>query len=123
MDTKGQTVAKTLRKVLHIGARTRRYRDGEDLYARMLEAVTLAATLSGYWMPATQESLRPGFMAAAAHNKHVEGGRVNGLLVQHITTLSPWKFAAYLGEMVDAGITNVGQAEIWYSEKARTLAA
>jgi hypothetical protein len=121
MATTGQTVTKTLRKVLHIGARTRRYRDGEDLYARMLEAVTLAATLPGYWLPATQEALRPGFMAACAHNKHVQGGRVTGALVHHITTLSPWAFAAYLGEMVDAGITNVGQAEIWYSEKARTI--
>lgn len=112
--TAGQRAADRLRKILRVGSRTRRWRGGEDLHEEMLEAVTHAVTLPGFYSEQTTALLRPLFAAVNAHVKHINGHRVPGELHAMISAMTPWQFAAYLGNMIDAGVTNVGEGECYY---------
>ncbi|MEV8636834.1 hypothetical protein AB0395_34850 [Streptosporangium sp. NPDC051023] len=116
--TTGQTFATTLRATLHIGPRTRRRRAGLDVVDDMLEQVTLAATLPGYHAPARQEALAPGFAAVLAWRKHVDGYRIDGTQRAYLVSVSPWRFAAILGDMIDAGVSNSGEGERYFAARA-----
>jgi hypothetical protein len=122
--TAGQELAATLRRYFTIGTRTRRYRKDpygcrRDLHADMVEALTLAATQPGYYTPRTEKALAAGFGAALAYDKHVKGYRIPGILAQKINAMTPWQFAALLGEIVDARVTNTGEGERFFAEMAR----
>lgn len=118
--TAGKELAATLRRYFAVGPRTRRYRRGDDLHHRMAEAIMLAAQYPGYYTERTQSALHAGFGAALAYEKHVEGCRISGTLAQRINGMPPWKFAALLGQMVDAGVENTGTGERFFSDMART---
>lgn len=50
-----------------------------------------------------------------------EGYRIPGILAYRISQMTPWQFAGFLGEMVDAGVTNVGEGEVFFSKMAREV--
>lgn len=122
--TAGQELTATLRRYFSVGTRTRRYRTDrygyrQDMHASMIESIMNAAQYPGYYCEGTQEALRAGFGTALAYDKHVNGYRIDGTLRHAITTMSPWQFAALLGQMVDAGVTNTGEGERFFSEMAK----
>jgi hypothetical protein len=121
--TAGQELTATLRRYFSVGSRTRRYRKGLDLHGQMIEALMTAAQYPGYFTGRTQDALHAGFGTALAYRKHVNGYRIDGVLRQHITSLSPWNFAALLGQMVDAGVETTGDGERFFSEMAREMRA
>ena len=112
--TQGQQLANTLRRIKHIGPRTRQQRGHLNMRDDIIESIRLAATMPGYYSPRIQEALSVAFVAANAWTKHVEGYRLSGTQIAELKALSPWRFTALLGEMVDAGITNSGEAERWF---------
>ena len=84
----------------------------------MLDAIRNSVQYPGYYNEATTEALRPGYGVALSWDKHVTGGRVMPLLAYRLSQMTPYQFAAYLGRMVDAGITNVGEAETFFRAEA-----
>jgi hypothetical protein len=116
--TAGQALTATLRRYFSVGTRTRRYRKGADLHAEMTEAIMFAAQLPGYHTEQTQAALAAGFGAALAYDKHVRGYRVRGELSAKINAMTPWQFAALLGEMADAKVTNTGEGERFFAGMA-----
>jgi hypothetical protein len=122
--TQGQELTATLRRYFSLGTRTRRFRTDkygcrQDLHAEMIEALTRAATMPGYFSERTENALRAGFGVAQSYDKHVGGYRVSGVLRFRITSMSAWQFSAMLGEMVDAGVTNCGAGERFFSQMAK----
>jgi hypothetical protein len=87
----------------------------------MVEALYLAAQYPGYYCPGTQEAFHSGYGAALSYSKHVAGYRIDGTLAAHIQALSPWRFAALLGAMVDAGVTCTGEGERFFANMAREI--
>lgn len=126
--TAGQELTATLRRYFSVGPRTRRYRKDRygvrrDLHREMTEAIMHAAQCPGYYVERTQDALHAGFGAALAYDKHVRGYRISGTLAQQISDMTPWHFAALLGQMVDAGVENTGTGERFFSEMSREVAA
>ncbi|GGM27587.1 hypothetical protein GCM10011608_10510 [Micromonospora sonchi] len=119
--TAGQELANTLRRYFKVGTRTRRYRNGSDLHEQMLEALQLASQYPGYYSERTEKPLRAGFGVWLAYTKHVGGYRINGVLRRRITEMSPYQFAAFLGRMVDAGVTNAGQGEVFFQRMTHAI--
>jgi len=125
-NTAGQELTATLRRYFSVGTRTRRFRTDSnglrcDLHRDMTEALTYAATMPGYYSERTESALKAGFGAALAYEKHVQGYRISGTLAAEINGMSAWNFAALLGQMVDAGVTNTGAGERFFAEMARTI--
>ncbi len=125
-NTAGQELTATLRRYFSVGTRTRRFRTDSnglrcDLHRDMTEALTFAATMPGYYSERTEGALKTGFGAALAYEKHVQGYRISGTLAAEINGMSAWNFAALLGQMVDAGVTNTGAGERFFAEMARTI--
>jgi hypothetical protein len=119
--TAGQQLAAALRYYLSVGTRTRRFRKdsngyNQDLHVQMIEAIMEAAQLPGAHSQRIEDALRPGFGTALAYEKHVQGYRISGTLAAKINAMSPWQFAALLGQMVDAGVENTGQGERFFRE-------
>lgn len=123
--TAGQQLTDTLRAMFHVGARTRRYRGRDarrlDLHAEMVIAIETAVTLPGCYTKAMDAALRPGWGTACSYRKHVQGYRIDGTLARHINDLSPWRFAALLGRMVDANVTNTGGGELFFDQMTREI--
>lgn len=110
-QTPGTALTDELRRYFSVGPRTRRYRKSTDLHTEMIQAIATAAQYPGYYHESLQTALRSGIGAALSYEKHVSGYRISGAKIADINALSPWQFAAFLGQMVDAGIENVGQGE------------
>jgi hypothetical protein len=118
-STAGQDLTATLRRYFSVGARSRRYRKGQDLHTEMVEALMYAAQYPGYYAERTQDALHAGFGTALAYEKHVRGYRIAGTLAAKINAMSAWQFAGLLGQMVDAGVETTGDGERFFSEMAR----
>lgn len=125
--TTGQVLAATLRQNFAIGTRTRRYGKifghRTDLHTAMIEAIENANHYPGYFGPEKTAILATAFATALSYRKHVGGYRIDGMLAQHINRLSAYQFAALLGRMVDAGVTNVGEGERFFADMAREISA
>lgn len=121
--TAGQLLAAELRKNFGIGTRTRRIRNGLNMRKELVEALTVNNRYPGYYGPARTAIFNTGLAAAHAWSKHFDCYRIDPLLHAKISAMSPWQIATLLGEMVDAGITNNGEAEIWFDAQARKLYA
>lgn len=123
--TEGQALTAALRRYFSIGTRTRRYRkDGygdhdRDLHSAMVEAIIYAAQYDSFHATATQQALEGHGAIAHAYVKHVLGHRIDGELARRISEMTPWQFAAMLGDMVDAGVTNTGEGERFFAEMAK----
>lgn len=115
----GTEFAKMVRTNARINARTRDNRDGYSMKADILEAIMLATTTPGYYNEERTKLYHAAYPIWSAWMKHVEGGRIDPALRCELLALSPWKFTALLGEMIDAGITNNGEAEMFFDNMAR----
>ena len=119
--TDGQTFAKAICKYMSIGPTTKRYRRikgshfDHDLHADILANVEIAATDPKFFSSTEQASaLALAIAPVRSHRKHVQGCRINGTKIAKIQSLTAWQFVQYLASMIDAGITNVGEAEEFY---------
>lgn len=129
MTTAGQRLTAELRRYFRIGPRSRRYRTvqrwgRQDLHREITEAIEMACTQPlGFYTQHATDALMPGWPALLSHQKHYDGYRMSPTLRRHIELMSPWQFSALLGRMVDAGVTNVGEGERFYSAMAAELHA
>lgn len=121
--TKGQRFAKDMRKNLGIGTRTRRHRKGADLHAEIRECIRNATYNTGWYSEQRTELFRAAFGAEMSYEKHIAGYRVDPSVQRYVSELSPYQFCALLGRMVDAGISNVGEGEIFFQELRAELYA
>lgn len=122
--TNGQQLAATLRRIHHIGTRTRQTRKDplgtkakQNVIADAMASIDQAALHPGCYTKPTEDALKTGWAAVSGWYKHVEGYRLNGAQTAYLKSLTPWQFTALLGEMVDAGISNVGEAERWFAAR------
>lgn len=112
-----------VRTAKRINGRSRDHRDGYSLKAQMIEDIFNSNNYPGYFGPERSELYHEAFGVALAYNKHVNGYRIDGLLRFRIDSMTPWQFAGFLGEMIDAGVTNCGEGEIFFQQYARTIRA
>ena len=121
--TTGQALTATLRKSFRINSRTRDYRDGGSIKRDMLDSIRNAVVYPGYYGAERTELSRAAWGTLAAYDKHVEGFRIAGELRFQIVSMSPYAFAAFIGRMVDAGVTNCGEGERFFNNMTRELHA
>jgi hypothetical protein len=118
----GEQFAAAVRKSFQIGPRTRDRRDGGSLKADILESIANAVTYPGYYGPERTALSRAAWPTYLSYQKHVDGYRIPGELRFMITSMSPWQFTALIGEMIDAGVTNVGEGERFFADMAQRSA-
>jgi hypothetical protein len=116
--TAGREFAATILRNFHIGPRTRRYRDGMDLHAEIAETIEHAVYLPGYHSEATTAAYSPAFAAVAGYRKHVQGYRVRPETCAKVAAMTPRQFVLMLAAMVDAGVSNQGEAETYFQGMA-----
>jgi hypothetical protein len=119
--TQGQQFTKEMRHFLSIGTRTRRDRKGLDLHREIADWVRVAAMERGTLDPSQEESFRPAFDAASSWFKWIKLGRADYTVCEYINNLTPYQFCAFLGQMIDAGITSTSQAGQYFSEMRAAL--
>lgn len=117
--TQGRKLAESLRKNFGVGTRTRRHRAGGDLHADMIDALQNATVHPGYYTGERNDLFAAAWGVMLAYGKHVTGYRIDGVLHRRITTMSPYRFAALLGDMLDAGVQTTGDGERFFAEMAR----
>jgi hypothetical protein len=111
--TKGQEFAKTITRLNKIGARTRRYRKGADLFNLILDDVQTAVASPFTFSESSTKALASAWTAVTAYHKHIDGGRARPETCLAVKSLSPYHFAQFLGRMIDAEISNMYEAEQW----------
>lgn len=123
-STKGQNFAREMRAHLHIGVRTRRLNSKkwtEDGHRDVMQAIADANNLpSGSERDAIFQT---AFSALCSWEKHILNGRADAGLVAHINQMTPHQFVGLVADMVDAGISNVGEGEQYFAGLARNLYA
>ena len=120
--TTGEQFTAAVRKSFRMNTRTRDRRDGGSIKADILESIYNAVYFEGYYGPERTELSRAALGAYLSYSKHVDGYRIDGTLRYYITSMTPWQFAGFLGEMIDAGVTNVGEGEVFFSNMQRRVA-
>ncbi|MFY1595579.1 hypothetical protein [Micromonospora sp. WMMD737] len=125
-STPGQGLTAELRRYFRIGTRTPRYRRSpvggrEDLHTAMVREIEFVCTHGETHSRAA--ALKAGWGAALSYEKHYEGYRIDPVLRREIELLSPYRFAALLGRMVDAGVTNTGEGERFFREMSMVVSA
>lgn len=121
--TAGIEFTKMVRKNFGISARTRTYRAGINMKNEILEAIANSNNYPGYYSEAKTELFRAAYPILNAYAKHVQGGRVDPLVAYEIELMSPYKFAGFLGEMIDAGVTNNFEGEEFFRNMRKTAVA
>lgn len=122
--TDGQRFAEAMRTYLHIGPRTRRYRNGGDLH-REIANLTFELIFEGTEAGHREDLIaaaQPAFAAIRSYDQHITTGRIGGLVNLYVSRLSPWQLLNLLAEMVDGGVTHTGGGERWLQDFRRTLA-
>jgi hypothetical protein len=114
--TAGTALTAELRRYFSVGPRTRRHRKCRDMHEAMIEAIEIAATYPGHYHEPLQTMLHDAYAVALSYNKHIGGYRINGEKIAAINGMTAWQFAAFLGQMVDAGIENTGQGERYLND-------
>ena len=120
-QTAGQTFALAAYKNLGVSPRTSK--NAAALKRDMLAAVETACTYAGSYSDERTATFRTAYAVVAGYRKHIDGYRVDGVVRYQIGQMSPYRFAAFLGQQVDAGVTNVGDAERFYAAMRSTVAA
>lgn len=115
-QTAGQKLTAEIRRYFSIGTRTRRYRKSENVAEHIIKSLQYATIYPGYFCEPTQTTFRSGYTVVCAYAKHVDGYRINPTKIAAIKAMSPWRFAAFLGEMLDSGFTNMGEAEDFFAK-------
>lgn len=111
--TKGQQFAKTVTRINQVGPRTRRTRKGIDIVASMLSDAQEAVSSPFMYSETSAKALAAGWTAVTAYYKHIDGGRARPETCLAVKSLSPYRFAQFLGRMIDAGFSNMAEAEQW----------
>lgn len=125
-STEGQIFAREMRSYLHIGPRTRRFNDkkwAEDGHRDVLHLIAEANNNPGLRNAEREAIFQTAFAALCSWEKHIDGYRADAVLVSHINSMTPHQFCALLGDMIDAGISNVGEGEHFFAEMATRLYA
>jgi len=119
----GTEFAKMVRKAKRMNTRTRNYRDSKftGLKDDILEDIAMNNNYPGAFSEERTRLYNAAYIAMLAWDKHVRGYRIDPILNAQLQKLTPWEFAGFLGEMIDAGIANVGQAEYYFQEMARQM--
>ncbi|MCD2099570.1 hypothetical protein QNA24_29820 [Rhodococcus qingshengii] len=125
MTTTGQQFAKMIRTNARINARTRDNRDSKfgSLKADILNDIMLATTTPSYFNEERTNLYRAAYPIWCAWMKHVDGYRIDGQLRCHLAALTPNQFVALIADMIDAGVTNNGLAEEYFTAMSRNLVA
>jgi hypothetical protein len=119
----GTEFAKMIRKNFGIGTTTRTYRRGLNLKNEMLEAIATSNNYPGYYNEAKTALFRAAYPVFNSYLKHVKGHRIDGMTAFRIEQMSPWQFAGLLGEMIDAGITNNFEGELFFQNMRKQAMA
>lgn len=125
-STTGQIFAREMRTYLHIGPRTRRFNSKkwtEDGHRDVIQLIAEASYNPGMRDAAREAIFRTASAALRSWEKHINGYRANGTLVAHINAMTPHQFIGLLADMIDAGITNVGEGERYFADMARRVYA
>ncbi|MFH9798126.1 hypothetical protein [Streptomyces virginiae] len=124
-STKGQIFAREMRAHLHIGARTRRFakRWIADGHRDVMQAIADANNYRGSLNAEREAIFRTAFSALCSWEKHIDGYRTDAALISHINAMTPYQFVGLIGDMIDAGISNVGEGERFFAEMRRRLFA
>lgn len=123
-QTAGQAFTAELRAAYQIGPRTRWNRKSGRSARRDWMLRDIREAIGDY---RGMESERRTAIYAKAHTalcaygKFVDGYRIDGTLRFQIIRLTPWRFAAFLGEMVDSGCDNMGEFETWFNRQCSAL--
>lgn len=120
--TAGQELTAELRRYFKVGARTRRYRNGADLHESMIEALQTATIYPGCYSQHTNDVFASAWGVYLSYTKHVGGYRIDGMLRYRISQMTPYQFAALLGQMLDAGVQTTGDGERFFGEMAHQAA-
>ena len=113
-----ETVTETVTRYFHIGPRTRRFRNGADMHAEIVEAVLTAAQYPGAYAERTEAGLRQAFAAACGYQKHIKGYRVDGTVIAKVNAMTAYQFAKMLDAMIAAGVSNTFEAEAFFKALA-----
>ena len=111
--TAGQDFATAARKNLGIGPRSTK--NAAALKRDMLAAVETACTFPKSYGPERTAIFRTAFGVVSGYRKHIDGYRVDGNTRYQIEQMTPYQFASFIGKQIDAGVTNVGEAERFYA--------
>lgn len=124
-STAGRNFAREMRAYLHIGARTRRFakRWTADGHRDVMQAIADANNYPGCMAAERENTFRTAFSALCSWEKHIDGGRADAVVVSHINAMTPHQFVGLIGDMIDAGITNVGEGETFFADMARRIYA
>lgn len=125
-STKGQNFAREMRAHLHIGPRTRRYSSKkwqQDGHRDVMQAIADANNYPGDTNPEREAIFQTAYAALCSWEKHIDGYRADATLVSRINAMTPHQFVGLIGEMIDAGISNVGDGEQFFAAMARRLYA
>jgi hypothetical protein len=112
--TTGREFATTMLRNFGIGARTRRTRDGMNMVTEIIEAVERATYLEGYYGEEKIRIFRAAFAPVGGYQKHILGYRARPETCAKIQAMSPYQFVMLLADMIDAGVTNMGEAETYF---------
>lgn len=116
----GTEFAKMVRKYFHIGAKTRTYRGGMNLKSEILEAIANSNNYPGYYNETQTKLFSAAYPVFNSYIKHVSGCRIDGMTAFRIERMTPYQWTAFLGEMIDAGITNSYEGEIFFQNMRAT---
>jgi hypothetical protein len=123
-STTGQNFAREMRSYLQIGPRTRRFNSKKwtvDGHRDVINLIAEASYNPGMYNADREAIFRTAGAALRSWEKHIDDCRADVNLVAHINAMTPYQFVGLLGDMVDAGITNVGEGERYFAEMARRL--
>ena len=112
----GTEFASMARKHFHLSPRTRQYREGLNMKREILEAIANATQYPGYYSEAKTETFRAAWPAYLSYTKHVDGYRIAGEKAYAIEKMTPWQFAGFLGQMIDAGVSNTFEGEVFFQK-------
>ncbi len=125
--TAGQALTAEIRKMYQLNARSRwgakracRTVRREYILSDLRDAI---GEYRGIESAERTAIIQKAYVALLAYGKFVENYRIDGLLRCQITTTTPAEFAAFLGEMVDSGCTNMAEFEMWFAAKTREVYA
>jgi hypothetical protein len=119
----GTDFAKMVRKYFSIGPRTRNYRKGQDLKKEILEAIAINNSYPGYYSETQAPLFQSAYSAMVSIEKHIIGGRFDPVFSYEVEKMSPWQYAAMVGEMIDAGVSNTYEGEQFFKAKRQEMYA
>lgn len=125
-STKGQIFAREMRSYLNVGPRTRRFNSQkwtEDGHRDVLRLIAEASYNPGMRNAEREAIFQTASAALRSWEKHIDGYRADATLVAHINSMTPHQFIGLIGDMIDAGISNVGEGERYFAAMARRVYA